>query len=258
MEKWLARIGISIGVLLFLLFLLLIKFIFWPEDLSKVQKEMIQYLENKYGQEFEVVKNVSWDFIENEFDLIACPKNDRRVTFEVHRTRGGHFWDYYPDRLWTVQINDELKPLLDQLYPPRNRWEFELDIFRSSAYYRRQLDKIDPKNIPDYSEVLKDPDLMELHLDIKYIKDLNESNKDEELEKAYRLIQIFREKGAKNCWIDISYFEERLREKKGKKKEEVDLSDYATHAIILIKDEVKTIHSPEDLEEHIIKDPGIF
>lgn len=38
-----------------------------PEDPAKVQKEIIQYLENKYAQEFVVVRDVKYNFKLGEF-----------------------------------------------------------------------------------------------------------------------------------------------------------------------------------------------
>lgn len=224
-----------------------------------MQTEIIQYLENKYGQEFEVVKDARWDVTGGYFILTARPKENRRVTFLGYKNPSGEFWDYYPDELWTVQLNDEIKPLMDQLYPPRNRWEFELIVFRNDVL-KKQLDEIDPKNIPDYSEVRKQhPDLTHLDLEMKLAKDVSESNQDEELEKVYRLIQFFREKGIQDYRIDIDYFEERLLKEKGRdKKEDEGLGDYVTHEIYVTDKDAETIHSPKDLEKYLEKDPKVY
>ena len=53
-------------------------------------------------------------------------------------------------------------PLIDEMYPPQNRWEMEFDVAGSESLY----EKIDPKNVPDYQEVRK-----------KYPEETSDANK---------------------------------------------------------------------------------
>ena len=120
-----------------------------PEDLAKVQREIMEYLENKYDQEFEVVRKAEYRPMSGYFSLVARPKENRRATFVGYKHSDGEMTDTYITALWDVQFEDEIGPLLDEMYPPQNRWEIRLSIAGSKSLY----EKIDPKNIPDYQEV---------------------------------------------------------------------------------------------------------
>ena len=87
-------------------------------------------------------------------------------------------------------------------------------------------------------------------------KDMNESNKDEELEKVYRLIQFCREKGIKDYDIYIVYYEERLLKEKGRDIEVgLEYADYRTHNISVIDEEAETVRTPKDLEKYLVEFP---
>lgn len=72
----------------------------------------------------------------------------------------------------------QIKPLIDQLYPSQNRWKFSIDVREDRSLY----EQIDNKNIPDYQEIRERyPDKLRSIVDIYLFKDLNETNKDDEL-----------------------------------------------------------------------------
>ncbi len=52
-----------------------------PEDPAKVQKEIMEYLENKYDQEFEVVQDVEYNPALGHFSLTARPTDNKHVLF---------------------------------------------------------------------------------------------------------------------------------------------------------------------------------
>src|SRR5690606_20442327 len=114
-------------------------------------------------------------------------------------------------------------------------------------------EKIDPKNVPDYEEVRKQyPDETTMQINMYLFKDMNESNKDEELEKVYRLIQFCREKGIKDYVIYIVYYEERLLKERGRDIEvSSEFIDYRTHSISVTDEDAETVRTPKDLEEHL-------
>lgn len=187
------------------------------------------------------------------FSLVVRPKENKRVTFAGYKHSNGKMNDTYLTSLWDVQFQDEIKPLIDEMYPPQNRWEMELDVAVSESL----SEKIDPKNIPDYQEVReKYPDEMPVLIKMFLFKDMNESNKDEELEKVYRLIQFCREKGIKDYDIYIVYYEERLLKEKGRDIEVgLEYADYRTHRISLIDEEAETVRTPKDLEKYLVEFP---
>lgn len=224
-----------------------------PEDPAKVQREIMEYLENKYGQEFEVVGEAEYSPMSGYFSLVVRPKENKRVTFAGYKHSNGKMNDTYLTSLWDVQFQDEIKPLIDEMYPPQNRWEMELDVAVSESL----SEKIDPKNIPDYQEVReKYPDEMPVLIKMFLFKDMNESNKDEELEKVYRLIQFCREKGIKDYDIYIVYYEERLLKEKGRDIEVgLEYADYRTHNISVIAEEAETVRTPKDLEKYLFEFP---
>lgn len=220
-----------------------------PEDLAKVQKEIMEYLENKYDQEFEVVQGVEYRPRLGYFGLVVRSKENKRLTFAGFKYTNGEMKDTYLTELWDLQFQDEIKPLIDEMYPPQNRWEMDIDVAESDWLQ----EKIDPKNVPDYEEVRKQyPDETTMQINMYLFKDMNESNKDEELEKVYRLIQFCREKGIKDYVIYIVYYEERLLKERGRDIEvSSEFIDYRTHSISVTDEDAETVRTPKDLEEHL-------
>ncbi|PRX39845.1 hypothetical protein CLV97_1193 [Planifilum fimeticola] len=228
--------------------------LFYPsEDPAKVQKEIIRYLENKYGQEFVVVREAKYNYELGEFSLIAHPKGNKRVTFVGYKSKNRGYFDTYPVALWSKQSEDEIKPLIDQLYPARERWEFTSDVGTNESLY----EELDHKNLPDYQEIRKQhPDKMRSIVDIFLFKDLNESNKDEELEKAFQLIEFFREKGIQRFRLEISFYEERLLREKGRDiKVSGEYIDYLRHDIVLTHERAKKVRTPKDIEKYLVEYP---
>jgi hypothetical protein len=137
------------------------------------------------------------------------------------------------------------------MYPPRNRWKVSVEFYGSDSLN----EQLDHKNIPDYQEVQTQyPDTTFLELDMYLFKDMNESNKDEELEKAYRLIQFFREKGIRDYSINILYYEERLLKEKGRDiKVGAQFADYRRYNIYVTGGDAEKVRSPKDLEKHLVK-----
>ncbi|SFG59246.1 hypothetical protein SAMN04488025_1546 [Planifilum fulgidum] len=80
------------------------------EDSAKVQREIMEYLEDKYGQEFEAVGEVEYSPISGYFSLDVRPKENKRVTFAVYKHSYGKMNDTYLTSLWDIQFQDEIKP----------------------------------------------------------------------------------------------------------------------------------------------------
>jgi hypothetical protein len=224
-----------------------------PEDPAKVQKEIMEYLEDKYGEEFEAVGEVEYRPYLGRFGLAVRPKENKQVTFSAFKLSSGEIQDSYLSDLWDLQFQDEIKPLIDEMYPPQSRWETYLSV----AGFQSLYEKIDPKKVPDYQEVRKKyPDETRAKIKMFLFKDMNESNKDEELEKVYRLIQFCREKGIKKYNIYIVYYEERLLKEKGRDIEVgLEYADYRTHNISVIDEEAETVRTPKDLEKYLVEFP---
>jgi len=224
-----------------------------PEDPAKVQREILQYLEDKYGEEFEAVGEVEYRPYLGRFGLAVRPKENKQVTFSAFKLSSGEIQDSYLSDLWDLQFQDEIKPLIDEMYPPQSRWETYLSVAGLKSLY----EKIDPKKVPDYQEVRKKyPDETRVQIKMFLFKDMNESNKDEELEKVYRLIQFCREKGIKDYDIYIVYYEERLLKEKGRDIEVgLEYADYRTHNISVIAEEAETVRTPKDLEKYLFEFP---
>ena len=94
------------------------------------------------------------------------------------------------------------------------------------------------------------PEETAMQINMYLFKDVN--NKDEELEKAYRLIQFCRERGIKDYVIYIVYYEERLLKEKGRDIEVgLEYVDYRTHRIDFTEKDAETVRTPKDLEKYL-------
>jgi hypothetical protein len=223
------------------------------EDPAKVQKEIIQYLENKYDQEFVVVQEVKYNFELGEFSLVAQPKRNKSVTFAGAKSINGNFDDTYPVALWSKQSEDEIKSLIDELYPSQERWKISSDVGTDKSLY----ENLDYKNLPDYQEIRKQyPDKMRSIVQIYLFKDMNEFNKGEELEKVFQLVEFFREKGIQRFYLKVSYYEEQLLKEHGRNIEvSGEFLGYRRYRIELSQEKAKTIHTPKELEKYLVEYP---
>lgn len=222
-----------------------------PEDPSKVQEEIMQHLQKKYGQKFEVVREVEYRHSSKYFVLEVRPKENRCVTFAGFKYINGKLEDNYPSQLWDFQLKKEIKPFICEMYPPQNRWDIYMNVLGAETLY----EEIDNKNIPSYQEIRKQyPDKTSLKFKIYLFKDIDEYNMNEELEKIYRLIQLFREKGIQKYSMNIFYYEERLMEEKGRDiKVGAEFLEYCTHRISVTDKDAETVLTPKDLEKYLVE-----
>ncbi len=108
-------------------------------------KAVIDYLQNKYNQEFEIVSS---EYISEtgNYDIRLSPKENPDLVFKVdHNPKKDHFNDYYPYAIWQFQADEYIRSFLMGLEVP-----FALRTgFSSNA-------EVDPTSIISFESLMKE------------------------------------------------------------------------------------------------------
>lgn len=83
--------------------------------------QALQYLQDRYHEEFVIIRNASSDQLggSSNYDKWAAPKNDTSLEFRVSKCLARcqsyeptEFHDYYPQKRWTKQLSERFKEAL--------------------------------------------------------------------------------------------------------------------------------------------------
>ncbi|SJZ32094.1 hypothetical protein [Selenihalanaerobacter shriftii] len=116
------------------------------EDYPKLSKEIINYLEEAYNEEFEIQKIRHID--QNDVTIAYCnPKTDKEFIFTVKTggvKYGEGFYDEYGSNKVSRAINKYYKPIISRLFPYKKAY------FTNGGTYSNW------GKIPTLKEMLKD------------------------------------------------------------------------------------------------------
>ncbi|MDR6225624.1 hypothetical protein [Desmospora profundinema] len=220
-----------------------------PEPLSEVRQEAKIYLKDKYGVEFGT-EEPRYTAATSTYRVNAYPKTNPDLTFTVFKVGSKPFDDTYVNSSVSKQSREELQPLIDQFYP--DAWIYSCNVGVNNAL---DDDVVVNGEVMDYAEIRKKyPDKYTQHVDIMLIRDLDDQGKQEELERAFEIIQFFQDQGIHEVTFEVSYYAESLPEKP--RKEKTSLGSYYEHLkynLSVSYEAVAEIETAADLEEHLRK-----
>ena len=219
-----------------------------PQKLNEVQQEAQIYLKRKYNQSFEV-GTPKYTSDTGEYNMVAYPKEKSNIKFVVYKTKTESFDDTYLNKVWSVQSENELKPVINDLYS--DVWIF------SSEVGVDQSVKTDVLN----NEILRYEDLRTnypkgyaQHVSISVIKNLSKKNKDKELEKAFKLVRFLKERNIDHVNLSIAYYNDSLPEEAKSEKDNLgDYYDYLEYEISIDEQTLPAIKDVKDIESYLIK-----
>ncbi|TCS94679.1 hypothetical protein [Hazenella coriacea] len=247
------RIGISVVILAFCTLGLRFAFIqafnqavkeqqnFKVED-PELNKEVTEYLEEKYQQEFEILKTNT--FV-GEYDILAAPKGQPDVKFSVSGTSKENFIDTYYSALWSKQVQKNWQPVIDQTFGIT--FDNKIDITTNSMEIRQR--KVENGKMPHVSEVLqKDSYQITPYIKINIIQNFNRENKEEQLEKVLSFVQMLQSQNVTQAQVDIKFYDEVLKKTGTKNYSKVK---HMQNFVLILDDEFLKIKTVEDLEERL-------
>ncbi|WP_131924070.1 hypothetical protein [Hazenella coriacea] len=252
MKQSFIRIGISVVILAFCTLGLGFAFIqaynqavkeqqnFKVED-PELNKEVIEYLEEKYQQKFIVTKT---SIMMDTYVIRAAPKGQPDQDFMVTGTSKEDFSDTYFAAFWSKQAEQSWQPMIDQTFGTT----FDNKLHISYADEIEQLELADGK-ISDLMEALeKNPKYITPYIEINIIQNFDQENKDEQLEKVLSFVQMLQSQNVTKAQIEFNYYDEVLK-KTGTKN--YSRSKHLQNFVLILGDEFSKIKTVEDLEERI-------
>jgi TM2 domain-containing membrane protein YozV len=223
-------------------------------DKKAVKEDALEYLTEKYEQEFEITKVKFSCYPSNAFEIKAYSLNNPDVTITMHApSTGDEFSDDYIHKLWDKESKEELKPLVEKFYPESPPFRADIIIINRDA-----IDKLQKSTkVPSLKQARKHYiNEMILSFELVLFKELTQENKQIEMKKVFDLIQQLKETGIPIIGITISYYNPKL-EKKGEKV----LEEYHTHkfwdelqySLDIEAEDIPSIQTPEDVTKYLIK-----
>ena len=172
------------------------------QDEEKVKQEAIQYLEEKYNDEF-AIKDVSYTWKTETYYMKASSKTRPEITFSVRKTKNKPFIDTYLVSIWSEQAEEAMGSLLRHLYPKFLPYPVTARFDKDTAR------EVTGKEIPSYKELRKTTDKGSQTLKIFVIQNITERNKEEQIDKIFEIITYLNENNI-NSSLLIEFYDEKL------------------------------------------------
>lgn len=245
---------------IFVIGLVLFDYVYFPLIESRAEKVAEAYLEEKYGEDFEIdetefSKPLGEDM--GEYRIDAHPSKAPKITVNITVSEDMEPQsDDYVDMKWRAELNEQFADTYKELYGPVENYSYMLNVY----FPEKAFTKYDIHST--YEEVFQRE-----HNEIGNIIFANvimESSIDVQLNKVYQLIQKLKDQELDSFSIDINYYNERLKVSAKDKKldynqfssKHLDARDSVFRFYYDSKDgtaKLDEIKSPTDLEPYLVK-----
>jgi TM2 domain-containing membrane protein YozV len=221
-------------------------------DKKVVKEDALQYLTEKYEQEFKITKVKFNCYPYNTFEIKAYSLNNPDVTITMYApSTGDEFSDDYIGKLWDKESKEELKPLVEKFYPESPPFRADIIINRDA------IDKLQKSTkVPSLKQARKHYiNEMTLSFELVLFKKLTQENKQIEMKNVFDLIQHLKGTGIPRIGITINYYNPKL-EKKGREVLE-DVShkfwEELQYYLRIEAEDIPSIQTPEDVTKYLKK-----
>lgn len=187
-----------------------------------VGEKVLAYLENKYGEEFEIEERY-YNFKDGHYGIHVHPKKNSSLIFNAEEGWGGReYIDYYPEELWARQAKIDFEEIVKETYPDLSRYHV-------STVYGEGVELVQGPAIPNY---IDSHAFIDVHVNIP--------NQFQESEEAFQrmltLIEFAQQNGG-NIHYFIVY-----------EPKETDAKD--TFYISFTNEEIQKIDTIEDVKKY--------
>ena len=210
------------------------------QDEEKVKQEAIQYLKEKYNDEFDV-RDVRYTWKTGTYYMKARPKEQPEITFNVRKSKSEPFSDTYLIRVWSEQAKQEMGDLLKPIYPKYMTYTV------SAGFDESTEADVAGKEIPSYQELRQRTDKGSQELKIFVIQNITPRNKEEQIDKIFQIITYLNENNIESSLL-IEFYDEKLLTTGVDKIRFTGRMEYmdSLHHVLDLK-EVSSIKSKEDV-----------
>lgn len=208
---------------------------------SELNKEVIEYLKEKYQQEFVVMKT---SYMMDRYVIQASPKGQPDMDFMVTGNSKEDFRDTYYSTVWSKQARREWNPVINQTFGTT----FDN---RISISYTDEITEQKPINgkIPSFMDALKsDSEYITPYIEINIIQNFNRENKDEQLEKVLSFVQILQSQNVSKSQVKFRFYDEVLKNTGTKN---YSRAKHMQNFVLILDDDFSKIKTVEDLEKRL-------
>lgn len=214
------------------------------------QEKNKQYLEEKYDETF-IIGEGSYDSLFNHYVMDAHPEGDDELLFIVFQNKHDEFQDTYIRNIWTTDATNQFDPFINNLY--ENVWTYHLEVIVRSGHDTKILAENDA--IPTFEESAGTyNESYHYSVMIYVIQNMNDENKQEELERMYEVITFFENNDIVANSYEIEYYDEEIMNHidENTRPDVLEHSEYASFFLSLSQKDIKEITSPRDIEPHLV------
>ncbi|MFT9847247.1 hypothetical protein [Aneurinibacillus sp. REN35] len=184
---------------------------------SEIQQIVSQYLQDKYKEKF-IIGEVTYSRPLGDkggtYYIDAMPERNKNLRFGViDNEEMTSPSDDYKEAKWRDEARNEIKPLIDRLYP--DKFGFMVNVGADEEI----KDKYSV-NIPYYQIKREQSKELEEYLFIYPYKTVTPQNVNKEMEKLFEIYQYLKMKNIKGFKIQVRYVNEKIKEEVTMKESE--------------------------------------
>lgn len=212
MKKVLLIIGILVGLVVFLPFLLLgvyaLDFVYYGANEDKAEKATLKYLEEKYGERFEI-DDVEYNKIlgdeEGNYTLSVHPVASPETTFGVDTTEKYQvIRDSYKESNWSEQFRKEMVPLIKPIFQSTGEY-YVYGSFPNEIEERYRFE--------DSYQTIYNENPHQSYERIHILNFEDSFDKEKEFQRIYQLWENVKDRQYKDNNIEIEYYPKDLKNK---------------------------------------------
>jgi hypothetical protein len=212
MKKVLLIIGILVGLVVLSPLLLLgvyaFDFVYYGANEGKAEKAALEYLEEKYGERFEI-EDVGYNKIlgdeEGDFTLSVHPAASPDTTFRVEITEKYQvIRDYYKEQNWSDQFRKEMVPIIEPIFQGTGE-PYAYGSFPEEIEERYRFE--------DNYQTIYNENPLQSYERIHILNFDDTFDKEKELLRIYQLWEKVKDRQYNDNNIEIDYYPKELSEK---------------------------------------------
>ncbi|KAA9022667.1 murein transglycosylase [Niallia endozanthoxylica] len=225
MRKLLIGLLIIPVFFLFIIGLVLFDYIYFPLISHKAEKAAEKHLEAKYSEDFIIEQSTFSKPLGDDwgtYRIDSHPAKDPELTVRLSISEDMQpMSDDYLDMKWRKELNEQFSSIYKELYSTVENYSYMVNVsFLDEAYTQYNIHNT-------YQEILGQDHEGIGNIIFSNVL-LNSSNEmDQQLDKAYKLIQYLQDQELKYFSIQIEYYDEKLHHELSAKEKKLNYNDFS-------------------------------
>jgi len=148
-----------------------------------VSRELLTKLEEKYDEQFTLVKSY-YEWKTGTYGGVYQPEKNQNIQFSAVKYQSGSYSDYYPEETWLYEMENELIPKAKEIF-------FDYDQVKASTVWGIGNDEVKEGRIPNYKDI-SNGDALQIIIRGKVA--YTDVNKQDVEQRIFTLVQFLKEK----------------------------------------------------------------